>query len=395
MTRRFLRAMSSVLPPRSWLLGAVVLVIGSYFGEWALMALLSWQLDATLELWEGPQGYRGLLLMLLAAYSTWRVATFHPVFRPKYRTWLQTVPWRPGNALPLGPAQIVWQDLVVLAAIATLCGDVQSWLVAPYFLLLPWIFGLTAANLMTSVDAWGYASLLLLAPVMLAKHWPWLALGMLPAYAVAAAGSTRCLKRFPWDQLARWRALWADSSQRNGRTRPNPAWPLLQMPRSGGEVRGVAWATVRWWMALSAVAALALACLAMLEESNSVRECGESLTKIFIIVGIVMSTVRTVVFCAVCWSPISLAGRLRTGRLIIPGYDQVLVAPLLILATGVLLPGMLIDLGAPLPFVAAAVAPLLVVLTFGMGPTLEQWRLTGAYRLIVMPALEGRRASRR
>jgi hypothetical protein len=254
---------------------------------------------------------------------------------------------------------------------------------------------MTAANLMTYVDAWGYVSLLLLAPVVLAEHWPWLALAMLPAYVVAAAGSTRCLQRFPWDQIARWRALLADSSRRNGASRASYAWPLLQLPMSGGEVRGVAWATVRWWMALAAVVAPTLTYLTMLEAASQFRDCGEPLTRFFLIVGIVMATVRVLVYCAVCWSPISLAGRLRTGRLIIPGYDQALVAPLLILATGGVLPGTLIDLDAPLPLVAAAVAPLLVVLTFGAGPTLERWRLTGAYRLLVIPAVEGRRTSRR
>ena len=87
--------------------------------------------------------------------------------------------------------------------------------------------------------------------------------------------------------------------------------------------------------------------------------------------------------------PISLLGRLATGRLIIPGYDQALVAPLL-LTTIVGLTGTITAFNHELlPIDPIYVVPIALTLTWwitvGMGPSLEVWRLTGNHRIAPAP----------
>jgi hypothetical protein len=81
--------------------------------------------------------------------------------------------------------------------------------------------------------------------------------------------------------------------------------------------------------------------------------------------------------------PISLLGRLGTGRLIIPSYDHVLLAPAVAAMAAI---------GIPLAFGAAGwnerlglslATTATLLASLGLGPTLAEWRLTGNHRLTV------------
>ncbi len=78
--------------------------------------------------------------------------------------------------------------------------------------------------------------------------------------------------------------------------------------------------------------------------------------------------------------PISLWGRVRTLRWIIPGYDQIFLAPLSIFVVETVA-----DL-ARKHFDLLVVAPVSVFLTlliaFNMGPTLRNWHTTGKHRMV-------------
>ncbi len=90
---------------------------------------------------------------------------------------------------------------------------------------------------------------------------------------------------------------------------------------------------------------------------------------------------RFLLYCGRYWPPISLWGRIRTGRYVIPRYDRVLVAP--ILAAVVLLGGVsLVDLARlrttpGMPIVIA----ISLWINVCLGPRLLDWRLTGGHRL--------------
>ncbi len=79
--------------------------------------------------------------------------------------------------------------------------------------------------------------------------------------------------------------------------------------------------------------------------------------------------------------PITLGGRLMTGRPIIPGYDKIFPTPLLglCLAAGIGWVGF--RFGAP-PEIHGPIAMTagLMILTLG-GPSLKRWRLTGTHTI--------------
>jgi hypothetical protein len=78
--------------------------------------------------------------------------------------------------------------------------------------------------------------------------------------------------------------------------------------------------------------------------------------------------------------PISLWGRLWTGRWIMPSYDRIFLAPLC--GTAAFLSGMILyaafDVDGP---VLALFLTIVVMTSLVMGPRLENWRLTGNHRL--------------
>jgi hypothetical protein len=96
-----------------------------------------------------------------------------------------------------------------------------------------------------------------------------------------------------------------------------------------------------------------------------------------------MCGIRLSIYCGSCRPPISLAGRLATRRFVIPGYDQIFVAPLLVLLIGIAGPLILWHCEANDSLTAGITMFAMVAVTLGMGPTLGLWQLTGEHRITV------------
>jgi hypothetical protein len=79
--------------------------------------------------------------------------------------------------------------------------------------------------------------------------------------------------------------------------------------------------------------------------------------------------------------PISLMGRIFTGRLIIPRYDKIFIAPICILLAGIPLPFVLYLCGVATVWNFEICFFLIFFLAFSLPPTFNKWRLTGAYRI--------------
>ena len=110
---------------------------------------------------------------------------------------------------------------------------------------------------------------------------------------------------------------------------------------------------------------------------------------------------NAVLFCSVgrfatyIWNyrpPISLWGRIWTGRWIIPGYDQMLAAPVCALIVGVLLPFLLDYWGAPPEYFFPLSLTVVLLIVLEMGPSLNRWQLTGNHRIVPVRASSGRSA---
>jgi hypothetical protein len=97
---------------------------------------------------------------------------------------------------------------------------------------------------------------------------------------------------------------------------------------------------------------------------------------------IFISFLRLIQYRAGFAATLSLLGRLRTARWILPRFDIVYVAPLLIwlLVLTVVSIEMLTDL--PLSVLAAILSGGATFISLACPPGLEKWKLTGSHRIV-------------
>jgi hypothetical protein len=150
-------------------------------------------------------------------------------------------------------------------------------------------------------------------------------------------------------------------------------------------------ALAAWWVYVFGcklwAAALANNHLTMREQRENVSI---GLTVVLMIGAIIMATVRITLYrISERFPPISLWGRIRTFRWIIPGFDRIFVAPVVIIVTALAAPRTLLDWGYNPPLAHSISAGLAVAVALLVGPTTKQWTLTGSYR--ILPGVFGNR----
>ncbi len=99
------------------------------------------------------------------------------------------------------------------------------------------------------------------------------------------------------------------------------------------------------------------------------------------IIALFIAAVRAFDYGGIHRPPISLLGRIFTGRLIIPRYDKIFIAPICILLAGTLLPFALGRLGVNSTLNFELCFFVIFFLALALPPNLKEWRLTGAYRI--------------
>ena len=101
--------------------------------------------------------------------------------------------------------------------------------------------------------------------------------------------------------------------------------------------------------------------------------------------------VVVVTFCSVsrafvyCWGylpPLNLFGRLVRFRWIIPGYDQVIVAPLGAVLVAYFLPRWLHEIESPVEFLVPLTVTVCALILINVGPSIDRWQLTGNHRVV-------------
>ena len=81
--------------------------------------------------------------------------------------------------------------------------------------------------------------------------------------------------------------------------------------------------------------------------------------------------------------PISLLGRIATGRWIIPSYDRALVAPLAgLLIVGAALPRLISVSAQPSAFEMPILVTTVLLVVLLSGPTFRDWALTSECRIV-------------
>ena len=142
-----------------------------------------------------------LILMSASGYAAFRVCAFHPIFRPKYRAWLELMPWTADKPLPLGPVTLVVQDLVMLVLMRAILHDYQMLETSlPLVFLYSYVAVATAAIWASGERGIGLVLLFGGGAAIRSDWWtPWAALLVLAAcYGVVIYGMRRSLLAFPW-----------------------------------------------------------------------------------------------------------------------------------------------------------------------------------------------------
>lgn len=319
---------------------------------------------------------RALPIVACVIYGFVRAERFHPACKARYRQWLALTPWTPDKPLPLGPVALTWPD-ALFAVFATLCfygtagmaGDLM-WILLPAGVLLTaylvgallWLFATGRREGL--VVTWGLAVLFLPGVPFV-----WLSALVVGLYLLSYRAYRMSLPAFPWglDDAKKPKAV--------------GGWPLGFVGPSQGEPESRGARLLGRWR-VAALAGWWIFCvLSRMNEEGALAlpPTRENVLVICAAIGEFVALIRWVTYCGFYHSPISLWGRLRTGRLIIPGYDRVLVPIAIVAAVGIALPVFLYALGASVPLGAAVCACIIFGLAVSLPPSMIEWRTTGKY----------------
>jgi hypothetical protein len=371
-----IRWLRVVLPP-----GEILLTFAAFylFSEGGLR-FIEWRLGQPIPL-QGDRPSTVELRFACVGYGAFRVFAFHPLFNPRYRAWLQAAPWTIRKRLPAGPIQPVPQDGVVLLVLCGLAFSQPDRIVLLVSLLLSSYLAILGFTLWAT-GIWAYAYAIACGLGLIVYLWglPWECAGTAVLFtAIGYLGLRRSLVEFPWDTewgnafreklatLAKGQMEKEVLGWPFGALRPRP----VTSPAIGTRTAIMTSLLVGWWVYVIGTLADPMARQVVLPL------LGGGLT-------IGLAAIRLARYCRGYLPPISLWGRIRSFRWIIPGYDKVFLGPLAALLIGTCLPGILNtglhpDLGVPVSVSLAWMAGLII------GPNLLEWRLTGGHRMV--PAL--------
>ena len=375
--------LKSLSPPWFVIVGAVFFLIAEGFMQWveSRMGVGFFHVEVRLGL--------VILYFLAAFYGVSRAATSHPFFDPAYQDWLSLTPWTVAKPLPLGPIELGVRDAVVLGlliALNLISPQRDSMRLLCIFLMVHCAI-LTIANWWTAESAYVYLAMFGMGLMVRLWGHPWVCLGTGAAvYLVVHEGVWQGLRAFPWKQ-SKVLVLSPEVAIRDRGDKPKIpcGWPydrLLRDPvaKTGSPETGLdalVWCLLLgWW----------ISCLAsrLSTRNEAVMVAFLSAAAVFTI----SNLWRLLLYVQGYDTPLGPIGRIATGRLIIPGFDVVWVAHLLmVLGAGSTSIG-LMSWGVPGEIVGPVVAALIAFIALRTPPGLRRWRLTGGHRMRHVPTAD-------
>ncbi len=306
------------------------------------------------------------------AYGIYRVRAFHPALLGEYRAWLERTPWTGRKPLPGGPVALSWADGLVIGALAAAVAGrgapeilaVGSLVLIGHSLTLAWTLAATGPKVIGFLVAVGVGLAIRLWPDRTACL-----ASAVTSEGIGWIGLQFALARFPWPNIPPAVNVEAPPMKSCG-------WPFDQLrptvPASGwGRGPAVAYSVLAGWYFLAAEAVIV--------------DLGwpiQTMRVVFAQFLMMMVFGRIAAYGSGYAPPIDLWGRLRMFRWIVPGYDQIFLAPM-----GVILIGLLaVDRFRPTflteEYALAIGLGLGLMVTTAAGPDLTRWRLTGHHRMV-------------
>lgn len=368
-----------VVSPPAW---AVILALLSYLViEGLHQAMLV--IGAHEESLKFTQASAGVVIAITAAYAIFRGVAFHPASQGDYWKWLALTPWRDPQPLPLGPVYVVAQDLVILALFELLLLDapldLHLLLPAAFLFVLTgcWAAWIWYTDRRSAAYEIGYA----LGATMWVASWSLLVacVGLVATYLLAHHRFRQSFASFPWEPFRARRQQQRQSGlqqRTQGSISSLAVWGWTYDVLSPQQTEQLPLRDRLWlsglvgWCVLAVLAHSEYPIVLALAIMFSVFSCGSyTLQKVMQYI----------------WShapPISLLGRLATGRWVIPSYDVVL-APVVYfavcLAAALFLTGPILEW--PARYVLPAMLTIYLMLMNVACPDLNKWRLTCQARI--------------
>lgn len=324
-------------------------------------------------------------LVIAAAFLGIVRIAVHPAFKPAYLGWLRSTPWTYPTRLPLGSVLMSWQDMIVIGVLVALAlpGNLvnAAWaasaFIGGYCLggLIPYLCVRVKLHLVMVVGA-VYCAV---------RYWPDPTLILCTAIAllvVMSLGIRHGLRQFHEVSFG------ATDSIPNGAMifSARDDKPKLRIPTNTGRVFTMLHRDKPERMTIAGSVAAFLLCAGIGCGAYVEHPLEIATTATVIVLSLILgffALLRWAVYRG--YAPISLWGRIRTGRLIIPRFDRVLLVPLLIMVGG--LGGFwvlhLMDVPARVGFGAAVF--LGAVIAFFAGPSHGAHRLTGGQHYLIRP----------
>ena len=369
MLRR-LRTWMRVVLPFDHLLAAVVVLIALYYAV-SFVALSVYD-DLGWEDLAAP--YMIAIVALAMVYAGFRAAYFNPIENQPYGEWLVNSPWDSSQPLPLGPLNLVWQDVAIVALLTVLFPSGHlSRLIVPMAFLLIYCVGCAYSQSIRSGVYWsGYGVALLAGCFILAMFSPWGRLAIAAAmYPVVFLERQWLLGRFPFAQETHQPLSLAGPTDDPSTTAGWPAPPVERELRnwSINHVHAAPiGATVAW---------LLYCILYYLPEQPENR----AILPVFWYLVVGAMGCRIWIYAYGYAPPISLLGRIATGRLIIPRYDVVFLAPLAATVAAIVFEWAATSYGMRAFTSLPIGCGLLIWLSLALPPRRKDWHFTGHHRL--------------
>ena len=292
-------------------------------------------------------------------------------------------PWTGTKPLPLGPMHLCWADVVVPGSLIlseSLLSHTNVLLI-PAFMLIGYLIPMAIVLLVAEEFVAGYTLLFGFALAMrLGYSLEAVCVVLFVLYGVAMIALHRMLAGYPWRRRVDKRI--EDFNRKNKRTSANndpnqplslkKGWPYAHLAPQQVESLPTSHA-----LAVSALAGWWTYVMAEVLQTN-----GETIDRsILILLVIGFSVARWLAYWFGYLPPVSLRGRLRTGRLIIPGYDRMLIPPIVNAIIGSAMLLVFEHLQWPPSVEASTLMTSLLAYNLLAGPSFAEWRLTGHHRI--------------
>jgi hypothetical protein len=323
-----------------------------------------------------------ILFVATAMHGLFRAFGLHPIWNGEYLSWLKLTPWTSRKPLPMGPVELIWADGVFVGGLLLLSATLpqpRAMQLLNVFLLCH-LAGLTLTLWLTRTPAFGYTAAFGLGLALRWWHQPMACLAAATAvYMLAYEGLRRGFARFPWDPV-NLKKLNPSTDMSKGVEQAEPCgWPYDQIMRDLDTERRIS--------PLDAVLGCMLATWWLFVITSLIDNPNGRVGALAVALGAATvggSIARLGIYVQGYQSPLKLWARIVTFRLIIPGYDQVFVAPLCTLLVGPIALGALAAARLPVEIAFSTATGLALLVALIAPPRLRRWRLTGRHRMVAV-----------